>query len=167
MDGGESDTIVFMGKQFTFHAPIEDAGEGGAYVTIPLDVEAEFGKKRVKVKAWIDGQVYRGSLVRMGSDCHLLGIRREIREKIGKGIGDIVDVILQEDDEPRVVTPPADFQAALMEHPNAMACFNRLSYSHQQEYVAWVEEAKKPETRQRRIQKAMAMLEEGKKGHKE
>ena len=53
----------------TFTALIDDAGGGGAYVLIPFDVEKTFDKKRVKVRADIEGETYRGSLVRMGTDC--------------------------------------------------------------------------------------------------
>ena len=69
---------------------IESAGRGGAYVTIPFDVEQTFGKKRVKVRASIEGIAYQGSLVRMGGPTHILGILKEIREKLGKGVGDSV-----------------------------------------------------------------------------
>jgi hypothetical protein len=66
-----------------FRAIIEDAGSGGAFVTVPFDGKQVFGKKRVKVKATMETEVYRGSLVRMGGACHVLGIRKDIREKLG------------------------------------------------------------------------------------
>ena len=77
-----------MSQKQTYTVTIQDAGGGGAYVTVPFDVEAVFGKKRVKVKATIDGQPYQGSLVRMGEPCHLLPVRKDIRARIGKGMGD-------------------------------------------------------------------------------
>ncbi|HOJ00070.1 MAG TPA: YdeI/OmpD-associated family protein [Anaerolineaceae bacterium] len=151
-----------MSKQHTFKAKIEDAGTGGAFVTVPLDVEAVFGKSRVKVKAWIDGEPYRGSLVRMGGQAHILGIRKNIRTRIGKSIGDVVEIILQEDTEPRMVTVPEDLQNAFAGHKDAWAFFDTLSYSHQKEYVQWIEEAKKAETRQDRVQKTIRFLLEKK-----
>jgi len=147
--------------QYTFSAVIEDAGSGGAFVTIPFDVEAAFGQKRVKVKALIGGEPYRGSLVRMGGPCHILGIRKEIRQKIGKTIGDSVEIVLEADTDPRAVTPPADLQQALAADPAAGAAFARLAYSHQKEYVAWIEEAKRPQTRQSRIAQTLERLKAG------
>jgi hypothetical protein len=144
-----------------FRAVIEDAGGGGAYVTIPFDVEAIYGQKRVRVKAAIDGVPYRGTLVRMGSPCHMLPVLKEIRSKIGKGPGDEVEVVLEEDAEPRVVEVPEDLRRALDAAPDAGRFFDQLSYTHQREYVNWIVEAKRPETRRRRIEKAAAMLAEG------
>lgn len=148
-------------KSQTFQAVIEDAGGGGAFVTIPFDVEQFFGKKRVKIKALIDNEPYRGSLVRMGSECHLLLIRKDIRQKIGKGIGDEIAIMVEEDVEERVVTLPNDMAQALAANPKAEIYFKALSYTHQREYVQWVEEAKRPETRHRRIGQAVERLEEG------
>lgn len=68
----------------------------GAYVEFPHDVRAAFGKGRVKVRATFDGVPYDGSLVRMGTPGHILGLRKDIRAKIGKGPGDTVHVILRE-----------------------------------------------------------------------
>lgn len=63
---------------------------------IPFDVREEFGKGRVKVHATFDGVGYDGSLVRMGTPCHILGLRKDIRARIGKQPGDTVAVRLQE-----------------------------------------------------------------------
>jgi len=68
----------------------------GAYVEIPFDVKAVFGKGRVKVHATFDGEPYDGSLVRMGTPCHIIGIRKEIRAKIGKQPGDLIKVTIEE-----------------------------------------------------------------------
>lgn len=68
----------------------------GAYVKIPFDVREIFGKSRVPVSATFDGEPYEGSLVRMGEPCHILGIRKDIRKKIGKQPGDMVHVTLRE-----------------------------------------------------------------------
>ncbi len=153
-----------MSQGYQFKALIEDAGEGGAYVSIPFDVEQAFGKKRVKVVATIEGVAYRGSLVRMGSACHLLPVLKGIRAKIGKNIGDEVEVEVVEDVEPRLVQVPDDLQKALAENAEAESFFASLSYTHQKEYVQWIEAAKKDETRQRRIQRALEWLNQGKRG---
>jgi hypothetical protein len=154
-----------MSSKQHFCASIEDAGGGGAYVTIPFDVEQVFGKKRLKVKATIDGEPYRGSLVRMGTPHHMLIILKQIRQKIGKTFGDVVTVEIEEDLEPRQVELPLDLQQAFQANPEARQVFDRLSYTHQKEYVRWVSEARRPETRQRRIQQTMEMLTQEKREH--
>jgi hypothetical protein len=152
-----------MAKQ-EFTAVIQGTSSGGAYVDVPFDVEAVFGRKRVPVLATIDGEPYRGTLVRMGSPTHMLLVRKDIREKIGKAPGDKVSVTVREDEEPRVVEVPPDLAQALHAHPDARAFFDRLSYTHQREYVGWILEAKRDQTRIGRIEKAVRMLKEGKKG---
>lgn len=155
-----------MAAQYTFRAVIEDAGSsGGAFVTIPFDVEQTFGQKRVKVLATIAGVPYRGSLVRMGTACHLLPVLKEIRQSTGKSIGDEVEVTIEEDLAPRLVIVPPDLQQALSADPAAQAFFTRLSYTHQKEYVQWIEEAKRAQTRQSRIAKTVEMLKLGKREH--
>lgn len=147
-----------------FDAPIQAAAQGGAFVTVPFDVEAVFGKKRVKVMATFDGVPYRGSLVRMGSPDHILIVRKDIRNQIRKAPGDTVHITLAEDTQPRHVEVPPDLQTALAGHPEEAAFFARLSYTHQKEYVTWITEAKRETTRERRIQRTIAMLAEEKKG---
>ncbi len=161
-----------MPQKHTFHATIENPGGGGAFVRIPFDVEQAFGKQRVKVKATIDGEPYRGTLavsprragsrgpngVRMGEPCHILIVLKEIREKIGKTFGDEVEVTLEEDTERRVVEVPPDFQQALDREPLAKAAFQKMPYTHQREYVRAILEAKREETLRNRIAKAIEML---------
>lgn len=154
-----------MAAQYTFRAVIEEAGNGGAYVTIPFDVEQAFGKKRVKVLAIIEGVPYRGSLVRMGTEHHLLPVLKAIRQQTGKAIGDEIEVTVEEDTLLRQVAVPADLAQALESDASGKDFFQRLSYTHQKEYVAWVEEAKRSETRQARIIKTIEMLKQGKREH--
>lgn len=153
-----------MAKIQSFQAAIQAHDSGGAFVEIPFDVEQVYGKKRVKIIATIDGEPYRGSLVRMGMPCHMLLIRKDIRTKIGKQAGDRVDISIQEDTEPRVVTVAEDFQKAMDAVSGIRAFFGALSYTHQKEYVQWIEGAKREATRARRINKAVEMMKMGKKG---
>lgn len=139
------------GEEHRFTAVIEAANSGGAFVRIPFDVEDVFGKKRVPVKATIDGEPYRGSLVRMGGSYHVLGVLKEIRTRTGKDIGDMVEITVLEDLAPRVVEVPPDLAAALAQTPGAKAAFDALSYSHQREYVMWIQEAKRVQTRGDRV----------------
>ena len=152
------DWRLSMTKIHVFHAVIENAGDGGAYVRIPFDVEEAFGKKRVPVKAAIDGQPYRGLLVRMGGTYHILLILKEIRRKIGKDFGDEVEVALEEDLEPRLVAVPPDLRQALDQDPAARAAFEKMSYTHRKEYVNAILKAKREQTRRSRIAKTIAML---------
>jgi hypothetical protein len=140
-------------------------------VEVPFDVEEAFGSKRVKVKATIGGASYRGTLVRtpalapgasVGGPNHILIILKEIREKIGKSFGDQVKVTVELDNEPRVVVLPKDQTGALKKDKEAKTRFGQLSYTHQKEYATWIEEAKKDETRQRRVAKTLERLREDK-----
>jgi len=152
-----------MTQKYQFRAVIENAGDGGAYVFVPLEIENTFGQKRLKIKATIDGEPYRGTLVRMGGPQHILLVLKEIRERIGKSFGDEVSVEFEEDLEPRKVDVPPDLQQALDGEPEAYAYFDHLSYSHQKEYIRWITDAKRDQTRQKRIQQTIDMLKQGKK----
>lgn len=84
-------------KIYRFEAVIKKVPDiDGAYIEFPYDVKSEFGKGRVKVKAFFDGVEYNGSLVRMGTENHIIGIRKDIRAKIGKQAGDVIKVTIQE-----------------------------------------------------------------------
>jgi hypothetical protein len=153
-----------MTQKQTFTATIQNAGGGGAFVEVPFDVEAAFGSKKPKVKAMIEGVPYRGLLVRMGGPNHMLIILKGIREQIGKTFGDEVTVSVEPDVEPRVIEIPKDLLKELKKDKEARTFFDKLSYTHRKEYVRWVEEAKREETRQNRIVKTIEMLKKGKKG---
>lgn len=152
-----------MTKKQTFTATIQNAGGGGAFVEVPFDVEKEFGSKKPKVKAMIEGVPYRGILTRMGTEYHMLIILKEIREKIGRTFGDEVTVTVEPDTEPRVIEVPGELKKAFKAEKEARAFFDKLSYTHQREYVMWINEAKREETRQNRIAKAIEMLKKGQK----
>lgn len=93
-----------MMKEYQFTAEIlaSEVGKGGAYVIFPYDIREEFGRGRVKVHATFDGTPYDGSIVNMGVTdsegriCYILGVRKDIRQTIGKIIGDTVEVHLHE-----------------------------------------------------------------------
>ena len=147
-----------MPKKHTFTAVIQNAGGGGAFVEIPFDVEEAFGSKRPKIRALIEGVPYRGTLVRMGGQNHMLIILKGIREQAGKTFGDEVKVTVEADAEERVVAVPAELKRLFRSEKEARAVFEKLSYTHQKEYVNWINEAKKEETRQKRIAKTIEML---------
>jgi hypothetical protein len=142
----------------SFEAPIVAADKGGAFVVVPEEVVAALGGKgRIAVNATFDGVPYRGSVVSMGGP-KVIGVLKGIREEIGKGPGDTLRVTLEVDAAERKVEVPDDVAAALGK-AGLQEAFGRLSYSHQREYVEWVGEAKKPETRDRRIEKTIQRLQ--------
>jgi hypothetical protein len=134
----------------------------GAYIEPPFDVEEVFGAKRVKVIATFDGVEYHGSIVRMGG-CYMLGITKEIRTKIGKNFGDTVSVTIEKEEEERTIEIPADFTEVLKNNPEAMKTYDGLSYTGKRDYIRWITDAKKAETRLNRIEKSVQLLSEGKK----
>lgn len=86
-----------MSKLYEFEAEIKKVPDiDGAYIEIPFDVKAEFGKGRVPVFATFNGEPYEGSLVRMKTPCHIIGINKDIRAKIGKQPGDTISVTIRE-----------------------------------------------------------------------
>ena len=153
-----------MTQKQTFTAVILNAGGGGAYVEVPFDVEAVFGAKKPRVRATIEGVPYRGLLTRMGTEHHVLIILKGIREQIGKTFGDEIKITVESDTEPRLIEVPKDLEKELKKEKEAKAFFDKLSYTHRKEYVNWINEAKKEETRQNRIAKTIEMLKQGKRG---
>jgi len=145
-------------KRYRFEAKIEPADGGGAYVLFPYDMQREFATRgNVPVKATFDGVPYAGSLVKCGSHHHMLGVLKTIREQIGKAPGDRVQVVLWKDEDKRTLEVPAGFQE-LMKKEGLLPFFETLSYTHRKEYCRWVVEAKKEETRQKRLEKAVEMV---------
>lgn len=127
----------------------------------PYDTKAEFGTRgQVRVKARFDGVPYSGSLVKYGHPQHMMPLLKEIREKIGKQPGDTVDVVLERDETVRTVDVPSAF-AELLKREKLLPFFESLSYTHRKEYCRWLTEAKKEETRQARLTKAIGMLKRG------
>ena len=149
-------------KTYEFDAVIQKHPDlDAAFIEFPYDVEKEFGTKgQVKVFVTFDGYEYRGSLAKMGHHCHRLGLTKQVRAAIGKNPGDTVHIVLKKDEAPRVIEIPDDFGKLLDLNPKAKNYFEGLSYTHRKEYVRWITEAKKAETRERRLQKAIEMLQE-------
>jgi Bacteriocin-protection, YdeI or OmpD-Associated/Domain of unknown function (DUF1905) len=138
-------------------------GIEGAYILVPFDVPKVYGTKaQVKVWGTIDGYPYRGSIANMGEG-HCMVVKKEIRQAIGKSAGDKVKVVMEIDTEPRIVVVPEDFQQALENHTSVMEIFEQFSYTHKKEFVEWIESAKKQETRENRIKKAVKMIAKGRK----
>jgi hypothetical protein len=150
-----------MDTALEFKATIVAGPRGGMFVEVPDPIiEQMGGGGRIPVAATFDGEAYRGSIVRMGGR-PVLGIRKSIRETIDKGAGSSVLVTVRRDSHERSVEVPVALAQALAERPSLRAAFEGLSYTHRREYAEWIAEAKKEETRQRRVRRALQMIEEG------
>jgi hypothetical protein len=131
----------------------------GTFVAVPREVQVLLGLKgRPKVQAVIAGHRYRGSLMPMGDGTFCLGVLRAIQQAARVTRGDTITVELELDTAPRVVEPPADLLKVLARNKRATASWEKLSYTNKREMARSLEEAKKPETRRRRLAMAMEKL---------
>jgi hypothetical protein len=133
-------------------------------IKLPFEVEKAFGSRaRVPVRGTINGFAFRSSVFPMRGGHHYMIVNKQTREGAKAVGGETVSVVMERDDEPRIVTPPADLVKALKSNKEARAMWDKLSYTHRKEHVKAIEEAKRPETRTRRIEKAVTQLAAGKK----
>jgi len=152
-------------KQF-FEAVLERTQEGmdAAYVEVPFNVEKLYGTKgQVKVLATFDGHPYRGVLANMGTGCHILGVRKDIRLAIGKKIGEKINVTIEQDTLERIVEVPDELQRLLTKNPKAKSFYESLSFTNRKEYAQWISSAKRPETKTKRLAETLTRLLKGKK----
>jgi hypothetical protein len=134
----------------------------GAFIRVPPEVAAQMGfKGKPRVKAMIAGLPYRGSLMPLGDGTFGLGVLKSIQQEKGIDVGDTVEVTLEHDTEERTVDVPPDLEAALYGDPNMASAWGRLSYTNRKEIARSLEDAKKPETRQRRLEAALERLRTG------
>ncbi len=135
------------------HSEIDAAG-----ITPPFDVVAVFQRRgRVPVKGTINGFPFRSSLMNMG-DGHMMAVNAQMRAGAHCKAGDTVDVVMEFDADERKVEVPAYLKKQIAADPAAKASWEKLSFTHQKEYVRAIEDAKKPETRERRITSMMEAL---------
>jgi hypothetical protein len=148
-----------------FRGTLELHGKTATGISVPDDIiEALGGGKRPPVVVTIGGHTFRTTVAPMGGQ-YLLGLNAENRTACGASAGDELDIEIALDTAPREITVPDDLAAALHSDERASATFDALSYTHRKEWVRWVEEAKKPETRQIRLVKTVEALREGKRTH--
>lgn len=144
------------------HTTVLQSGKTACGIQIPNEVvEALGGGKHPKVSATINGYTYRSSIASMGG-VFMLGVSADVREKSGVQAGDEIDVDIELDTAPREVVVPPDLQAALDADAEAKAFFDKLSYSNKLRHVLAIEDAKTPETRQKRIAKSVGLFHDGK-----
>ncbi len=130
---------------------IKDEGSNATGIRIPPQIVEAFGKgKKPPVKVTLNGFTYQTTVAVMGGDFYV-PLSAERRSAAGVKGGDVWEITLELDTEPRTVTVPADLAEALASQPGVLERFNALAYTHRKEYVRWVEEAKAIETRTRRI----------------
>lgn len=146
----------------SFRAEILAAGQGGHAVVVPKDVAAAFSAKRPPVLAHVNGTEYRSRLMVYGGTCYL-GLRKDLLKSIGAAAGDEVEVELDElpeppAPEPTVVVEPRELLDALAADPAARAAYDTLPPSHRAEYARWIDEAKRAETRQDRVDRTVTRL---------
>jgi len=126
-------------------------------IEIPYDVKATYGSARPKVAVTVNGVTLRTTVAVCGGRS-LIGIRREIREQMGIEIGQTITLRIEPDAALRIVDTPTDLKRALARNAAAKKKYESLSYSHRREHAQFVAEAKKPETRERRIARVLEML---------
>jgi hypothetical protein len=144
-----------------FHSVVQLGGKTATGIPVPEEVVAGLGSsKRPPVRITINGHTYRSTLASRGGQ-FMLPISAENRAGAGVAAGDEVDVDIELDTEPREVKVPPDLAEALEREVDAKRYFEGLSYSQKQRHVLPIEQAKTAETRQRRTDKALSMLREG------
>src|SRR3954447_18007389 len=148
--------------EIRFRTQLQARGPAAAVVLEDAQVAAVGeGARRFPVVATVNGYTWRTSVARMGGES-LLGLSRQVREAAGVAAGDAVDVVVLLDREPREVDVPDDLAAALAADAEAKAIFDALAFTHRKEYARWITEAKKDDTRQRRVSQAIEMIRAGK-----
>jgi hypothetical protein len=143
---------------------IQQEGRTATGFRVPADVVEALGqgKKRPAVTVTINGYAYRSTVAAYG-DVFMLPLAAEHREAAGVAAGDEIEVDLELDTAPREVVLPEDLAAALADEPEARTFYDGLSYTNKRWFALSVEGAKTPETRQRRVTKAVEMLREGRR----
>jgi len=146
-----------------FKVKLAGMGKSGdvAGLVLPFDVKQLWGSARVAVKGTINGAPFRTTVVRMGGE-YCFCVNRQMREAAGGiGPGDMTKVVIEPDTAPRTVEVPPDLKKALKANQAAQAAWDKYSHTHRKEFARWLTEAKKPETRARRLEKALEMLAAG------
>lgn len=148
---------------FSYRLPPVGKG-GGVEVVLPAKLHAAWGgvRARIPVVGTADGHPVQTSFTPMAGR-HLFPFNKAMQAATGKGPGDTVTFVLRRDTGPRTIAPPPDLAAGLKRDARARAFWETLSFTARKEYVRWLEDAKRPETRTRRAAEALVLLRAGKK----
>ena len=133
---------------------------GGHWVEVPFDAKQVFGEARPPVQGTVNGTPFRSRLAVYDGTTYL-GLTKAVRTAAGIELGATVAVVMERDDVPRVVDVPEPLARALARDTTASAAFDQLAFTHRKEYAQWVAEAKREDTRERRVAKAIEMLRDG------
>jgi Bacteriocin-protection, YdeI or OmpD-Associated/Domain of unknown function (DUF1905) len=151
-------------KKQIFTVQLIGRGPNGAWthMDVPFNVEEAFGTRaRVAVHGTVNRFPFRSSLMPRGKGVFYMAFTKAMQQGANAGVGDTVSVVMQQDTAPRIVAVPADLKKALAKAPAQNKAFVALAYSHQKEYIDWIERAKRTETRANRIEKTIAVLASG------
>ncbi len=150
----------------TFTAPLDSIGPGGGWtrMQIPFDVEKAFGSRaRVAVRGTMNGFEFRTSILPNGDGTHHMMLNKALLAGAKAEPGATVKVVMERDDESREVEAPKDLVAALTKNADAKRVWGDKTPTFRKEYVVWIEEAKAPETRARRIAATVERVAAGKR----
>lgn len=139
--------------------------EGMSAIPVAFDPKEAFGKVRAPVRVTLNGYTYRSTIAAMGGPL-FVPLRRSHREAAGLLGTETLEVTLELDTEPRAVEPPPDLREALQAIPEGWERWEAMSYTHQREHVEAIQEARKPETRARRLAKAVEAITQRTVGHR-
>lgn len=148
------------GTALRLHATFEPRGPAAAIVLTDEQVAALGAGKAPPVRVTANGSTVAARVARMGGE-NLLGFSKKLRADLGVEIGDVLDVVITLDTEPREVKLPQALATAFDEDAAAKAAFEALAPSHRKEYARWIEEAKREETRRSRVEQTLQLLREG------
>jgi hypothetical protein len=143
-----------------FSVELERVGKTGTMFRVPFDLAEAFGRARPPVKVTIRGHAWRTTPGVYGGVGHIV-VNRAVKAATGVDAPERVNVEMELDTEPRSVRLPADLARALTADPDANETVAQLSFTHRREYVEWVQEAKRPETRKRRIEQTVEGVRAG------
>jgi hypothetical protein len=141
-----------------FEGVLETARGGGAVVYLPPEVVEALGGMRVRVSGTLNGVEFASNTMPAGHGEACLGVHKATREAAGVEFGEVVQVELEVDERPREVELPPELTEALAGEPELRAVFDKLSFTHRLEYAKWIGDAKRPETRMRRVNEALERL---------
>ena len=147
-----------MKRRFTVE--LERTGKTATMFRIPFEVEEAFGRARPPVKVTIRGHTWRTTPGVYGG-VGLVVVNRAVKAATGVDAPNRVDVEMELDTQPRRVRVPSDLARALAGLPGGKEAFAQLSFTHRREYVEWVKDAKRPETRMRRIEQTVERVRAG------
>lgn len=148
-----------MAGSHRFSAVVEAARAGGAVVLLPEDVATALGGlKQMRVVGMLNGVAYRSSTMPYAGRGLFMGVHKATRESAGVAVGDLVEVEISRDESPRTLDLAPELEAAFAGEPALRERFEALSFSRRRDLATPIAEAKRPETRARRLEDALARL---------